>query len=114
MHNFLDFEKPIAELEAKIEELRHLTDAGELNVADEVAKLQARIDKILRHEYARLSAWQKVQVARHPDRPHFRDYVASADRRFHAAGRRPGLCRRPRHHRRLGAFSRPVRRGHRS
>ena len=77
MHNFLDFEKPVAELEAKIEELRHLTDAGELNVPDEVAKLQARIDKILRHEYARLSPWQKVQVARHPDRPHFRDYVAT-------------------------------------
>ena len=77
MHNFLDFEKPVAELEAKIEELRHLTDAGELNVPDEVAKLQSRIDKILRQEYARLTPWQKVQVARHPDRPHFRDDIAT-------------------------------------
>jgi acetyl-CoA carboxylase carboxyl transferase subunit alpha len=75
MHNFLEFEKPVAELEAKIEELRHLTDAGELNVAEEVAKLQSRIDKMLRQAYARLTPWQKVLVARHPDRPHFQDYA---------------------------------------
>ena len=77
MHNYLDFEKPIAELEAKIEELRHLTDAGELNVTEEVAKLQGRVDKILRQAYSRLTPWQKVQVARHPDRPHFSDYAAA-------------------------------------
>ncbi len=77
MHNYLDFEKPVAELEAQIEELRHLSDAGEINVADEVAKLQARVDKILRQAYAKLTPWQKVQVARHPDRPHFQDYLAA-------------------------------------
>jgi len=77
MHNYLDFEKPIAELEAKIEELRHLTDAGELNVTEEVAKLQGKVDKILRQAYSRLTPWQKVQVARHPDRPHFSDYAAA-------------------------------------
>ena len=77
MLNYLDFEKPIAELEAKIEELRHLTDAGELNVTEEVAKLQGRVDKILRQAYSRLTPWQKVQVARHPDRPHFSDYAAA-------------------------------------
>jgi len=77
MPHFLDFEKPVAELEAKIEELRHLSDAGELDVAGEVAKLQARIDKILRQAYAKLTPWQKVQVARHPERPHFEDYVAA-------------------------------------
>ncbi|MGE4220301.1 MAG: acetyl-CoA carboxylase carboxyltransferase subunit alpha [Alphaproteobacteria bacterium] len=75
MRNFLDFEQPIAELEGKIAELRHLSDTGDLNIAEEVAKLQAKADKLLRQTYARLSAWQKVQVARHPDRPHFRDYV---------------------------------------
>jgi acetyl-CoA carboxylase carboxyl transferase subunit alpha len=77
MHNYLDFEKPVAELEAQIEELRHLSDAGEINVADEVAKLQARVDKILRQAYAKLTPWQKVQVARHPDRPHFQDYLSA-------------------------------------
>ncbi len=76
MHNFLDFEKPIAELEGKIEELRHLSDAGDINIADEVAKLQAKAERLLRQSYARLTAWQKTQVARHPDRPHFSDYVA--------------------------------------
>ncbi len=76
MHNFLDFEKPIAELEGKIEELRHLSDDGDINIAEEVAKLQAKAERLLRQSYARLTAWQKTQVARHPDRPHFSDYVA--------------------------------------
>ena len=73
--SFLDFEKSIAELEGKIEELRHLSDDGGISIADEVEKLQARVDKQLSYTYARLSAWQKVQVARHPDRPHCLDYV---------------------------------------
>jgi acetyl-CoA carboxylase carboxyl transferase subunit alpha len=77
MPNFLDFEKPVAELEGKIEELRHLSDDGEINIADEVAKLQAKADRLLRQSYAKLSAWQRTQVARHPDRPHFSDYVDS-------------------------------------
>ncbi|WP_431857098.1 acetyl-CoA carboxylase carboxyltransferase subunit alpha [Azospirillum sp.] len=75
MQTFLEFEKPIAELEGKIEELRHLTDAGELNIADEVGKLQVKVDKLLRSTYAKLTAAQKVQVARHPNRPHCLDYV---------------------------------------
>ncbi|MBF0372951.1 MAG: acetyl-CoA carboxylase carboxyltransferase subunit alpha [Alphaproteobacteria bacterium] len=74
--NFLDFEKPIAELEGKIEELRHLSDTDEINIADEVARLQAKVDKLLKSTYAKLTPWQKTQVARHPDRPHFSDYVA--------------------------------------
>ena len=73
MRNFLDFEKPIAELEAKIEELRHLS--GDLNIVDEVTRLQSKVDRQLRQTYARLAPWQKVQVARHPDRPHFTDYM---------------------------------------
>jgi len=77
MHNFLDFEKPIAELEGKIEELRHLSDDGEINIAEEVAKLQTKADRLLRQSYGRLTAWQKTQVARHPDRPRFSDYLAN-------------------------------------
>ncbi|MEQ5775402.1 MULTISPECIES: acetyl-CoA carboxylase carboxyltransferase subunit alpha [unclassified Thalassospira] len=76
MHNFLDFEKPIAELEGKIEELRHLSgNDDEVNIADEVARLQDKLTKLLQSTYGRLTPWQKTQVARHPDRPHFVDYV---------------------------------------
>ncbi len=75
MANFLDFEKPIAELEGKIEELRHLSDDGDINIAEEVGRLQGKAERLLRQTYARLSPWQKTQVARHPDRPHFSDYV---------------------------------------
>jgi acetyl-CoA carboxylase carboxyl transferase subunit alpha len=77
MQNFLEFERPIAELEGKIEELRHLPTTGELNIAEEVGILEAKASKLLKQTYARLSAWQKVQVARHPDRPHFLDYAAA-------------------------------------
>ncbi|HEC14346.1 MAG TPA: acetyl-CoA carboxylase carboxyltransferase subunit alpha [Rhodospirillales bacterium] len=75
MHNFLDFEKPIAELEGKIEELRHLVDGGEINIADEVGKLQSKVDKLLSQTYSKLSPWQKTLVARHPNRPHTLDYI---------------------------------------
>lgn len=75
MHNYLDFEKPIAELEGKIEELRHLSNDDELNIADEIDKLQSKVDKLLRQTYGNLTAWQKTQVARHQDRPHAIDYI---------------------------------------
>ena len=74
MH-FLEFEKPIAELQGKIEELRHLSDGGDLNIADEVRKREDKVDKLLRSTYAKLTPAQKVQVARHPNRPHCLDYV---------------------------------------
>ena len=74
--NFLDFEKPIAELEAKIEELRHLSNSDSINIAEEINRLQAKVDRLLKTTYAKLTPWQKTQVARHPDRPHFKDYVA--------------------------------------
>jgi len=77
MHNYLDFEKPIAELEGKIEELRHLSGAGEVNIADEVGKLQAKVDKLLVQTYSKLTPWQKTQVARHHDRPHALDYITA-------------------------------------
>jgi acetyl-CoA carboxylase carboxyl transferase subunit alpha len=76
MH-ILEFEKPIAELEGKIEELRHLSDGGDVNIADEVSKLQAKVDKLLRSTYAKLTPWQKTQVARHPERPHTLAYISS-------------------------------------
>jgi acetyl-CoA carboxylase carboxyl transferase subunit alpha len=75
MHHFLEFERPIAELEGKIEELRRLSEPGGINIADEVARLTAVADKQLRTTYGKLTAWQKTQVARHPDRPKAKDYV---------------------------------------
>jgi acetyl-CoA carboxylase carboxyl transferase subunit alpha len=75
MRQSLDFERPVAELEAKIEELRHLS-TGEINIADEVGRLETSAERLLRQTYARLSAWQKVQVARHPQRPHCLDCIA--------------------------------------
>ncbi len=76
MNTYLDFEKPIAELEGKIKELRHLSDGGGVNIVDEITRLQAKVDRLLRQTYGKLTPWQKTQVARHPDRPHFSDYVA--------------------------------------
>ncbi len=76
MATFLDFEKPVAELEGKIAELRHLSNGDDINIAEEVAKLQSKAERLLRQTYGKLSAWQKTQVARHPERPHFIDYVA--------------------------------------
>ena len=69
MRPFLDFEKPIAELEGKIDELRHLQEPGGINIAEEIARLTEKADKQLRATYAKLTPWQKTQVARHPDRP---------------------------------------------
>ncbi|HTH15710.1 MAG TPA: acetyl-CoA carboxylase carboxyltransferase subunit alpha, partial [Magnetospirillum sp.] len=76
MH-ILEFEKPIAELEGKIEELRHLADNGDVNIAEEVGRLQVKVDKLLRSTYAKLTPWQKTQVARHPERPHTSTIIGS-------------------------------------
>ena len=75
MSTYLDFEKPIAELEGKIKELRHLSDGGEINIVDEITRLQNRVDRLLRQTYGKLTPWQKTLVARHPERPHFSDYI---------------------------------------
>lgn len=72
---FLTFEKPIADLEGKIEELRHLSSQGDLNIIDEISKLQGKVDRLVRQTYSGLTPWQKVQVARHPDRPQYFDYL---------------------------------------
>lgn len=69
MRHFLDFEKPIAELEGKIEELRRMSGPEGINITDDVARLTEKADKQLRATYAKLTPWQKTLVARHPDRP---------------------------------------------
>jgi len=77
MRHFLDFERPIAELEGKIDELRHLSTDSGLNIAEEVGRLEAQASRLLQQSYGRLTPWQKVQVARHPDRPHASRYIAT-------------------------------------
>ncbi len=72
---FLEFERPIAELEDKIEELRHLANTGDMNIAEEIIRLQFKAEKMIKTTYASLTPWQRVQVARHPDRPQFFDYL---------------------------------------
>jgi acetyl-CoA carboxylase carboxyl transferase subunit alpha len=77
MLNYLEFEKPIAALDQRITELRDTANAGEIDIDAEVAKLEAKSTKLLKDTYAKLSPWQKTQVARHPERPHFKHYVAA-------------------------------------
>ncbi len=77
MPTFLDFEKPVAELEARVAELRETASAGEINIEAEISRLEERAERSLRETYGRLTPWQKTQVARHPERPHFKDYVAA-------------------------------------
>jgi acetyl-CoA carboxylase carboxyl transferase subunit alpha len=75
VHQYLDFEKPIAELEGKIEELRRLSDPEGINIAEEVARLTEKVERVLRATYAKLTPWQKAQVARHPERPKALAYI---------------------------------------
>ncbi|MBS0540890.1 MAG: acetyl-CoA carboxylase carboxyltransferase subunit alpha [Proteobacteria bacterium] len=75
MTTYLEFEKPIAELESKISELRHLPNSGDVDIAEEVMRLQAKVDKQIRATYAKLTPWQRVQVARHGERPHAQRYI---------------------------------------
>ena len=76
LQTFLDFEKPIAELETRVAELRETANAGELDLDAEIGRLEAKSAKLLRDTYSKLTPWQKAQVARHPERPHFKDYLA--------------------------------------
>jgi acetyl-CoA carboxylase carboxyl transferase subunit alpha len=76
MRTYLDFEKPIAELESKVAELKALAaEQRSVSIEEELAKLEAKARKALEETYAELTPWQKTQVARHPDRPHFRHYL---------------------------------------
>ncbi|MGA0734307.1 MAG: acetyl-CoA carboxylase carboxyltransferase subunit alpha [Steroidobacteraceae bacterium] len=74
--NFLDFEQPIAELEAKIEELRYVTKDAAVNVQDEIARLQSKSEQLTRSIFGKLSPWQITQLARHPQRPYTLDYLS--------------------------------------
>ncbi len=77
MFTYLDFEKPIAELETRVAELKETASSSEdIDIDSEVAKLEAKANKLLRDTYARLTPWQKTLVARHSERPHFQDYIA--------------------------------------
>ena len=77
VRTYLDFEKPIAELESKVADLRALNsdDDGSMSITEEVTKLQQKAQQALVDTYAKLTPWQKTQVARHPDRPHSLDYA---------------------------------------
>ena len=75
MNSFLEFEKPLADIEGKLKELRHLAEDGDVDVSSEISKLEKRSEQLLRDTYEELGAWQKTQVARHADRPHYLDYV---------------------------------------
>lgn len=72
---FLDFEQPIAELEAKIDELRYVGDDSEININEEISRLKSKSETLTRNIFSKLSAWQIAQVARHPMRPHTADYL---------------------------------------
>ena len=74
---YLDFEKPVAALEARILELQAAAQESDVDADAEIAKLRGKADKQLADTYANLTAWQKTQVARHPERPHFKHYIAS-------------------------------------
>jgi acetyl-CoA carboxylase carboxyl transferase subunit alpha len=73
--NFLNFEQPIAELEAKIEELRYVSDGNDLNISEEINRLQVKSQELTRSIFSALSAWQISQLARHPQRPYMLDYI---------------------------------------
>jgi acetyl-CoA carboxylase carboxyl transferase subunit alpha len=78
MHNYLDFEKPISDLEGKIVELKKIAEEGDsVDTSDEIRKLEARVQEATAEIYSKLTAWQKTQVARHPQRPHFVDYASA-------------------------------------
>ncbi|MEJ7776262.1 MAG: acetyl-CoA carboxylase carboxyltransferase subunit alpha [Sphingomicrobium sp.] len=76
MLTYLDFEKPIAELEARVRELRETATGDGIDIDADVDRLEAKAAKLLRETYSRLTPWQKAQVARHPERPHFMHFVA--------------------------------------
>lgn len=83
MRSYLDFEKPVAEIEAKADELRALEARGDgISLSEEIGKLDARASQALKDIYAALTPWQKTLVARHPQRPHFKDYCAALIEEF--------------------------------
>ena len=82
MQSYLEFEKPVAQLDKRIAELRAASEGDEVDISSELARLEAKSAELLASTYNALTPWQKTQVARHPARPHFRDYVAHAFEEF--------------------------------
>ncbi len=82
MISYLEFEKPVAELEARIAELRNAAEGDDVDISNELQRLELKSADLLATTYAALTPWQKTQVARHPSRPHFRDYVEYAFEEF--------------------------------
>jgi acetyl-CoA carboxylase carboxyl transferase subunit alpha len=82
MQSYLEFEKPVAQLDRRIAELRSAAEGDEVDISAELARLEAKSAELLSATYAALTPWQKTQVARHPLRPHFRDYVEHAFEEF--------------------------------
>ncbi|MEN3973270.1 acetyl-CoA carboxylase carboxyltransferase subunit alpha [Sphingomicrobium sp. XHP0235] len=76
MTTYLDFERPIAELESRVAELRDTASNGDMDIAPEIRRLEVKAKKLLKETYGKLTPWQKAMVARHPERPHFKDYLA--------------------------------------
>jgi acetyl-CoA carboxylase alpha subunit len=87
---YLDFEKPIAELEGKVAELKSLEGDESVSIMDEIKKLEQKARAALVDTYAKLTPWQKTQVARHPERPHAFDYIASLIEEFDYPALGPG------------------------
>src|SRR3990167_9256123 len=75
MISYLEFEKPVAALEARIAELRQTAQGGDIDISSEIRRLESKSAELLASTYKALTPWQKTQVARHPSRPHFKDYV---------------------------------------
>ncbi len=91
--NFLDFEAPIAELEAKIDELKFVSSDAEVNIGEEIARLRAKSRALTTSIFSNLTQWQIAQLARHPQRPYTLDYVSVDLHGFPGAARRPHVLR---------------------
>lgn len=77
MHSYLEFEKPVADLEGKVQELKSLEGEDAVSISEDISRLEEKAAAALKDIYSKLTPWQKTQVARHPDRPHFNDYVSA-------------------------------------
>ena len=114
MRSYLDFEKPVAELEAKIEELRALQAEGDaIAIGEEINRIESKAAQALKELYGELTPWQKTQVARHPQRPHCLDYIAALHRRFRPPRRRSQARRGRGDYRRVRPLRRRERLPHR-
>ena len=82
----LDFEKPICELEEKIEELRRLSSCQEEEISNEILRLEKKCTKLKRNIFSKLNRWQRTQLARHPNRPYVLDYIQTMTTDFRSEG----------------------------